>query len=282
MPVFNVRDLPPGGIDARLELGHVACVDDEPFAILAQERHFLSPAWSLGGAKNIALRAGERSVRGASGSPSELADIAAMMSRYADVAEGLLDRLVPRYRPGRTRGSTSFRPCEIAGRATSWRSDDTRLHVDAFPSNPVQGRRILRVFTNVNPGGAAREWMLGEPFESFSRRFFPRARSAVPGSARMMRSLGLTKSVRSDYDHFMLQLHDLAKGDDDYQRAAPRERAHFAPGTTWIVFSDQAVHAATAGQYALEQTFYVDVDRMADVASTPLAVLERLAGRSLA
>jgi len=208
--------------------------------------------------------------------------MAAMMARYAAWAERLADRIIPTYRPGRTRGATSFRPCEVAGRRASWRSDDTRLHVDAFPSNPVRGRRILRVFTNVNRAGAAREWLLGEPFEWFAKRFFPRARSAMPGSARILRSLGITKSLRSDYDHFMLQLHDLAKGDEEYQRVATRERAGFAPGTTWVVFSDQAVHAATHGQHAFEQTFYVDVDRMGDRSSSPLAVLERLAGRPLA
>ena len=153
--------------------------------------------------------------------------------------------------------------------------------MDAFPSNPVRGRRILRVFTNVNPDGAQREWLLGESFESFAGRFFPLASGAMPGSARLMKSLGITKSLRSDYDHFMLQLHDLAKGDERYQRTSPREVMPFSPGNTWIAFTDQVVHAATRGQYAFEQTFYVDVDRMHDRAASPLAVLERMAGRAL-
>ena len=39
----------------------------------------------------------------------------------------------------------------------TWRKDDTRLHVDSFPATPSGGRRILRVFSNVNPdGGRAR------------------------------------------------------------------------------------------------------------------------------
>jgi len=281
MPVFHLQGPFPESIDAQLERGDAVCVDDGPFAFLPEEQRFLSPKWSVDGAKNIALRAGTHAVRGANGTPEDLAELAAMMSRYADMAESLVDRLVPRYRPGRSRGSTSFRPCEIAGRGTSWRRDDTRLHVDAFPSNPVRGRRILRVFTNVNPEGAAREWLLGEAFESFAGRFFPRASNAMPGSARLMKTLGITKGVRSDYDHFMLQMHDLAKGDERYQRTSPREVAPFSPGNTWIAFTDQVVHAATSGQYALEQTFYVDVDRMADVESTPLATLERLAGRAL-
>ena len=80
----------------------------------------------------------------------------------------------------------------------------------------------------------------------------------------------------------MLQLHDLAKGDEEFQRAAPRLHFDFPAGATWIAFSDQVVHAATAGQFALEQTSYVDVDAMLDRAAAPLAVLESLTGRSLA
>ena len=48
---------------------------------------------------------------------------------------------------------TSFRPGAIETRALSPRKDDKRLHVDAFPSSPVQGRRIFRVFTNAHPAG---------------------------------------------------------------------------------------------------------------------------------
>ena len=39
-----------------------------------------------------------------------------------------------------------------SGRRTSWRKDDTRLHVDAFPTRPMRGRRIMRLFSNVHPG----------------------------------------------------------------------------------------------------------------------------------
>jgi len=282
MPIFDARMISAEALVAKLELGQVAVFENERFELAPEEGRFLSTEWSRDGAKNISLRPGAQGVRGARGTDADLAQMAAMMARYAAWAERLVDRLVPRYRPGRTRGATSFRPCEIAGRVASWRQDDTRLHVDAFPSNPVRGRRILRVFTNVNPDGAAREWLLGEPFEGFAKRFFPRARSAMPGSAHLLRGLGITKSLRSDYDHFMLQLHDLAKGDEEYQRVATRERASFAAGTTWVVFTDQALHAATQGQHAFEQTFYVDVDRMGDRSWSPLAVLERLAGRPLA
>jgi hypothetical protein len=45
--------------------------------------------------------------------------------------------------------------------------------------------------------------------------------------------------ARSEYDHRMLQLHDLAKADLDYQKSVPQQEFQFPPGSTWIVFSDQ-------------------------------------------
>ena len=66
----------------------------------------------------------------------------------------------------------------------SWRADDRRLHVDAFPSRPNYGERILRVFTNVNPDGEPRVWRVGEPFEAVARRFLPRAKPYSRGRPR--------------------------------------------------------------------------------------------------
>ena len=40
---------------------------------------------------------------------------------------------------------TSYRPSQVETRAQSWRADDKRMHVDAFPSRPNYGERILRV-----------------------------------------------------------------------------------------------------------------------------------------
>ena len=84
----------------------------------------------------------------------------------------MVGQALPAYRDRLEIGRTSFRPVEIAGRASSWRKDDTRLHIDSFPATPVHGKRILRVFTNVNPHGRPRTWRLGEDFESVAQRFW--------------------------------------------------------------------------------------------------------------
>ena len=51
--------------------------------------------------------------------------------------------------------------------------------------------------------------------------------------------------------------------------------------STWLAFTDQTPHAAVSGQCALEQTFYVPVDALAEPASSPLRILERLWGAPL-
>ena len=196
-------------------------------------------------------------------------------------ARSLVDGLFPEY-DGKLRvAPTSLRLHQVETRETSWRKDDSRLHVDAFPSRPNYGERILRVFTNVNPQGAPRVWRVGEPFEDMAKRFLPRIKPQMPGSAWLMNLLHITKSPRSEYDHLMLHLHDAMKADLDYQKSAPQETMPFPPGCVWVCFSDQTSHAVMSGQFMLEQTFFLPVKAMAQPDCAPLGILERLKGRAL-
>jgi len=79
----------------------------------------------------------------------------------------------------------------------------------------------------------------------------------------------------------MMGLHDQAKLNVDYQQATPKTEIAFPPGTTWLCYTDQVMHAALSGQYVLEQTFHLDVEAMAEPARAPLKVLERMTGRAL-
>ncbi|HEU4622475.1 MAG TPA: Kdo hydroxylase family protein, partial [Burkholderiaceae bacterium] len=103
----------------------------------------------------------------------------------------------------------------------------------------------------------------------------------LPGMARLLKALGITKAVRTEYDHLMLELHDRAKADTNYQQHAPQQAVDFMPGTTWVVLSDQVLHAAMGGQHMLEQTFTIDVDHQLKPHTSPLRTLERLVGRPL-
>ena len=200
-----------------------------------------------------------------------------MVTRFADGAASLVTTLFPRYAPYVTRARTSFRPQPAVGRDVSWRKDDSRLHVDAFPSRPNHGERILRVFTNVNPA-EPRVWRVGEGFEAMAKTLLPRIRRALPGSSAVLAALHVTKGRRSDYDHLMLNLHDRAKEDMTYQQECEQRVVEFAPGTTWLCFSDQVMHAAVSGQYMLEQTIHLPVSALYDPQRAPLAILERLIG----
>ena len=263
-----------------LEQGSVLHFPQLRFSIAEEESRFLSPAIA-GKSKNISLDPASGRLRGSSAGEEQLGQLRGMMQRFALSSRALLRNLLPHYGTGLLQGRTSFRPLEIATRSTSWRKDDTRLHVDSFQSTPLQGRRILRVFSNVNPHGESRKWRLGEPFETVARRYLPSLRGPLRGSGRFLELLGITKGRRSPYDHFMLQLHDRMKRDSGYQAGVAQVAHEFRAGSTWIVFTDQVSHAAMKGQFALEQTYYLPVDCMLDPARSPLRVLERLAGRKL-
>ena len=79
----------------------------------------------------------------------------------------------------------------------------------------------------------------------------------------------------------MLGLHDHGKMDEDWQRTTDYSRFEFPPGSTWICYSDQVLHAALSGQYMMEQTYYLPVAAMAWPERSPLKVLERLKGHAL-
>ena len=262
-----------------LEAGAVLVLPQLAFDVRGDEARFLDVRWSDGKAKNISLDG--VAIKGARGSADELAALARMVARFAADATSLVGALFPRYAPHLTQARTSYRPFGAAGRPVSWRKDDTRLHVDAFPSRPNHGERILRVFSNVNPNGEDRVWRVGETFEAMARRLLPRVRSMRAGESALLKALHVTKGSRSEYDHLMLGLHDQAKADVDYQRTSSQREIRFAPGTTWICYSDQVMHAASSGQFMLEQTTHLPLSALYEPARSPLAVLERITGRAL-
>jgi hypothetical protein len=263
-----------------LEHGHVLAFPRLAYPVVGGERKYLSPS-VLHKAKNVSYDPVTRAVSGTNCTGADAAELTGLMAGFAARAEGLVRHLLP-YRDGLRRGRTSLRPVEVSGRVTSWRKDDTRLHVDSFPSAPTGGKRLLRVFSNVNPDGRPRRWRLGEPFAVVAQRFWPHLRCPQLGSATLLRLLGVTKSRRTQYDHFMLQLHDQMKADAAYQARADHPTHDFPAGSTWVCYTDQVSHAALTGQHQFEQTFRLPVRRLRDETTAPLRVLEGFAGRRLA
>ncbi len=265
-----------------LEAGKVLVLPALSFLVMEEERALLSPEAGDASRKNVSLDPSTGALGGSALQGEQRERVSRMLQRFAAQATALVTGLCPQYAPTLERARTSFRPAEIAGRAASVRHDDTRLHVDAFPTRPMRGRRILRVFSNIAPDGAPRRWRVGEPFDAFARSFLPRVRPPLPGQAQAMALVGLTKGVRSRYDALMLGLHDAAKLDDAYQTTGPSTDLSLPAGCTWMCYTDQVLHAAMAGHCALEQTFHLPISAMRAPEQTPLRVLERLAGRPLA
>ncbi len=269
---------------SKLEDGALILLPDAPFAIGPDEASLIDPAIYSGDAKNVSYDRDTGKLGGVNLEGERLETCRAMLARYSEFARDMLFRIAPEYEGPVLQRRTSFRPGEVAERVLSPRKDDRRLHVDAFPANPTQGKRILRVFSNVHPQGRARHWRIGtDRFETFATAFKPRLKSGPSGlAASAMQALKLTKGRRTAYDHAMLQLHDLAKLDDHFQAETPQRDVMLPAGATWMVYTDCVLHAAMAGQHAFEQTFILPASGMRDPAKAPVAVLERLMGRKLA
>ena len=263
-----------------LEEGGLVLFPRLRFGLTDAEQPLLDPEVLAPRCKNVSLDRATGRLRGTRLEAEAAARAAAMMTRFSDWAQALLGEVAPGWAPALQRRRTSFRPAPVDTRVLSPRKDDRRLHVDAFPASPVQGRRIVRVFANVDPHGRPRVWNLGEDgFETFASQFGPRFPSA--GGSAWRERLGLTRGRRTAYDAAMLDLHDRAKLDDGWQAAALGRRLDLPAGSSWIVCTDAVLHAALSGQHALEQTWLMPVEAMARPALSPLRVLERMAGRAL-
>jgi 3-deoxy-D-manno-oct-2-ulosonic acid (Kdo) hydroxylase len=265
-----------------LEAGGVIVLPRLAFHVGDFERRLLAPETVRPGSKHVSFDARTGALRAATIRPEHANALRQLLQRYAEQSFALVRSLFALYVPRLEVARTSFRPFEASSRVSSWRKDDRRLHLDAFPSSPNQGRRLLRVFSNVNPEGRDRIWNVGEPFEVVARRFLPSIPRPWPGQARLLRALRITRGLRTEYDHIMLRIHDGMKASAVYQASATSTQLRFPAGSTWIVQTDVLSHAALSGQYMFEQTFLLPVDGMRDPNRSPLRILERLAGRRLA
>lgn len=277
----NISDAVQKKAVLALEEGKVLFFPKLPFALNDEEFQFLSPE-KLGDKKNISYDIRNDRLAGSLCEGEEAEKLKEMIRRYAVTSRKFLEKLIPEYKAHLIQGKTSFRPAEIFGRKNpSYRKDDTLLHVDSFPSNPTKGKRILRVFTNINQEGKPRVWRTGEPFQDVVKKIAPKASHPIPGVALLLKLLKITKDYRTLYDHYMLQIHDAMKGDGDYQSTVPQEEVRFPAGSSWIVYTDQVSHAAMSGQHVLEQTFHLPVVGLHNEATAPVRVLEKFFNKAL-
>jgi hypothetical protein len=290
--LIEAVDAPRPGDEDRyrrvLEEGRILLFPRTPFALAEEDCALLLRQRPSGAGyhKNIAYRPTEDRVTGAAGGSEE--GLARVLREYSRSVVQLTSSILPSYAARWRVDFASFRSEEEAGRELPLRSRNDLVHVDAFPTRPTRGDRILRVFTNVNPE-APRVWASGGTFEELAARFatasglLPRSRRAgVDGALRRLaRAAGLPVALRSPYDRFMLSFHHYLKENRAFQEEGGKITLRFPAGSTWMVFTDMVSHAVLAGRYALEQTFIVSRESLALPEKAPIAILERIAGVSL-
>jgi hypothetical protein len=273
----------------QLERGQILFFRELPFPLAVEDREFLlKREWAqLRLHKNVSYRPGEDILRGVSGDAATVERMHAILRSYSAQVTAFLTNLLVPYAGKWTLDFSSFRPFEEEGRDLPLHKRNDLLHVDAFPSRPTRGGRILRVFTNLNPA-KPRVWSAMQDFESLARQYAEDAglRRFAQDSllGRAVQSWGQALGFhggRTSYDMFMLRFHDYLKENAEFQSNCPRALLEFPPLSTWLVYTDGVAHAAMSGQYALEQTFLVPPKALVAPEQAPYRILERIAGRPL-
>ena len=142
-----------------LESGQVLFFPELRFELSAAEQDWVENKVAGITAKNVSFNPKAHKIKGLECDAATEQLLAGVCSRFHQQAVQLVEQLFPHYHGKLQVGMTSLRPVEIEGRiSASPKKDDTKLHVDAFPSRPNQGRRILRVFTNINMQNKPRVW----------------------------------------------------------------------------------------------------------------------------
>jgi hypothetical protein len=274
-----------------LEHGQILFFRESPFDFPAADQKFLlEQEWSeLRMHKNVSYRPSEDSLRGVSGDPETISRLQSIMRNYSAQVTQFLGKFLVPYAGKWNQDFASFRPLEEEGRDLPLHKRNDLLHVDAFPSRPTRGARILRVFTNLNPK-KPRVWRTTEGFEVLARRYAGGAglQDIAEDNSFLSRTvqdfgskLGFGVIGRTPYDMFMLRFHDFLKENEEFQRDCPKTQLEFPPRATWLVFTDCVAHAVMSGQYAIEQTFLIPPKALVALEAAPYRILGNIAGRAL-
>lgn len=276
----------------QLEQGAILLFSRPPFPLPEPDREFLISQRHIDSRlhKNISYRPGEDVLRGFSDGQDNENRLHRIMRDYSSAVTGFVNRFLRPYAGKLQLDYASFRPLEEQGRDLPLHKRNDLLHVDAFPSRPARGGRILRVFTNISPD-QDRIWLTGERFAALAQHYALQAGlgemcrrgfSLKARIAHLLHSARLPVADRTRYDEFMLRFHDWLKENSQFQSGAEKARLSFPPLATWLVFTDGVPHAALSGRFALEQTFIIPAAALAAPDCAPVHILEKLCGQRLA
>jgi hypothetical protein len=270
-----------------LEAGQVLYFPTPPIELPDADRDFLVAQRRGDSAvhKNVSFRPSTGILRGWSG-PRETRDrLCAVLGEFSARARTFVCAFLPAYAAGLQMDYTSFRPLEEEGRQLPLHKRNDLLHVDAFPSRPTRGGRILRFFVNLHPE-KKRVWNVGQPFDILAQQYAADAGlekiAGKRGGGSLWRWLAVGRARYSAYDRFMLHFHDYLKENSAYQTGGEKTRLEFPPGSAWLAYTDGVPHAVLSGQHAIEQTFIIPPASLVAPEHAPIRVLESLAGHPLA
>lgn len=276
--------LAAGAPAERLERGNILRWPVCPFDLPSEPDRLLLFQQRVGGAhKNISfdphtgMAAGFR--RRSTEETERLHQILAGFSRSA--SQWLADTL-PQYAAQWKLDRASFRPDEEAVRRLRWKARNDLLHIDAFPTRPTHGWRILRLFVNLNPTDP-RVWVTSDNLATLLQRYgrevgLPACSSSgwVHRWRQELASWLQSGGRRSHYDAFMLRLHDFLKGNDNFQERCVKRYWSFPAGSAWLLFTDGLSYADLRGQYALEHSYFIAPESLALPDQAPAALLDRM------
>jgi hypothetical protein len=251
------------------------------------QQFLLSQHLARGPHKNISYDPATEKLRGIRiESPQQAERVKSLLADFSSNASRWLARVLPNYAAGWQRDLTTLRSEEEATRRLRLTARNDLVHVDAFPTRPTNGRRILRCFANINPT-EPRVWVTSEPFsrllERYGREVGLPTGSGIPWNRRLQDTV--VRVFRPDqlrcsaYDAFMRRFHDFLKMNDSFQEHCPKRYWTFIPGSAWLVFSDSVSHAALRGRGAVEQTYFIPPEVLLMPAASPAACLQRASGR---
>jgi hypothetical protein len=278
------KDLDPHHACRELESGNILFFQATPFSFPEAHIQFLleQKQGESSARKNIAYKPSQDKVTNHDTSNPETAKkMHATLRHYSDQVTLFLSQFLAPYAAHWRLDYASFRPFQEQGRKLRIRARNDLLHVDAFPTRPMHGARILRFFTNINPK-EPRQWITSKPFEELLAQFggkeisYPRSpRFSVFAHLERTLKQWARLPLRSPYDDFMLRFHNFLKENTAFQQNTPKDAWAFPPGSCWIVFTDQVSHAALSGQFALEQTILVPHKGLLYPDNAPISHLER-------
>lgn len=220
-------------------------------------------------------------------SPAQAERLRGLLAAFARGVTAWVAATLPHYAAAWRSDKVSYRPEEEATRKLRLKARNDLLHVDAFPTRPTNGWRILRCFANVNPS-EPRVWVTSDPFAKLLQRYG--AAAGLPGHGTdwvrrvqdgVLRLFRPGRPVRSAYDAFMLRLHDYLKADEDFQERGPKRFWKFPPGSAWLAMTDTCSHAVLRGRFALEHSYFVAPEALALPDESPAALLARMCGRAV-